>query len=115
LFKIHAKLTQLHCRVIDCQRVLASEDKVVNVNNTDDLCSNEKTEIKFGLFQSTCFVFRPKSSRALPKSVKSLLQFETFLCSVLQKLSKTQGHINIDVFTWFKICMKESTGNITLL
>jgi len=57
----------------------------------------------------------PKRSRALPKSVKSLLQFETFLCSVVQILCKTQGHINIDVFPWFKICMKESTGNITLL
>ena len=117
---------QLHCRVIACQRIIAPEDTVISPDNTDNLCFNNKTGIKFGLLQSTCGLFQsscfklysnvfPKHSRVLLKSVNRLLQFETFLYSVLWVLSKAQRHVNIDIFTWFKICTKECVGGTILL
>ena len=57
--------------------------------------------------------FQKESSRAFTKSIESLLQFENLLeIILLLVLSKFEGHLDIDVFTWFKICTKESTGYI---
>ena len=56
--------------------------------------------------------FQKESSRAFTKSIESLLQFENLLEIILLVLSKFEGHLDIDVFTWFKICTKESTGHI---
>ena len=56
--------------------------------------------------------FQKESSRAFTKSIESLLQFENLLEIILLVLSKFEGHLDIDVFTWFKICTKESTGYI---
>jgi hypothetical protein len=96
-----------------------TKDDVVNIDNANHFGSNKETGIKLGLFQSTGFELfsdiNPKCSRILTKSKKGFLQFEDFSGPILRMLRETQRHFNINIFTWFKFSMKESTEDIALL
>jgi hypothetical protein len=95
------------------------KDDVVNINNANHFGPNKETGIKFGLFQSTGFELfsdiLPKCLRTLTKSIKGFLQFEDFSGPILRMLRETQRHFDINIFTWFKFSLKESTEDIALL
>ncbi len=97
---------------------MAPEQKVIDLNKTDDRRSDEKARVKLRLSESVFLQFLcdvlPKSLRGLLESIKCSIKFEDLWASSFVKLMESLWHFEVEVFSFGKKHMAKGASNISL-